>query len=403
MTLLENIKRKRDRKMMAAYWHKDGLDVYSFTDEKPVRFASGAPESLQPIKRGFGIKVLVVGRDRLMHIRKRYPPAPKEKLTKAVALEIGEIFPLSKPAFYCRIFRSVSNYVELDIWAWESDAYEKLREIFPFSHVVPEDVLFTAEEPEVGIFQRRDLVHMLAHAKSGYLDSASVPLAAFDDAQVSRFLFNLVQVGQEIKKIRIYGLQPFRIKEPPGIMLVRSEETIYPPCMAGLAHCDLKEFRIRGDYRFVPRSTLVLRIGLYLILGYGLLLFLTMKNYDQAATDIRQRIAALDKKAVALDASRPSVDYTDVSREINEKLQKGQQPLGILNMLAQTLPEGSFINRMVLTENLLELSLSSKEPLTVIKLLGNGKTVKKVAVKGAPSRDGATGRFNFAVTMELSR
>lgn len=393
------------KKMMAAYWHKDGLDIYSYAGEKPVRFASGTLESLQPINRGFGRRVLIVGRERLMHLRKRYPPAPKDKLAKAVGLEIEEIFPLSRPNFYCRIFRSISNYVELDIWAWETDFYERLEELFPFSYVIPEDVLFAADETEIMIFQYGDFVHMLAHAKDRFLDSVTIPLAGFDDGQFSRFLFNLSQVGEEIKRIIIYGLPQFHLKGGPGPELVRVEEMLYPACMEGMAQMDLREFKVKSEYLFIPppQPALVMRICLYLVLGYGLMLFLTMKNYDQVSTETRQRIAAMDKKAIALAASQPTFDYSDVVQEVNARLQKSHVPLKIINMLAQKLPEGSFINRIMLTDNNLELLTVSKDPLTVVNALSGGENVKKVMIKGMPSRDRGTGLYTFVAILELTK
>jgi len=389
------------KKIMAAYWHKDGLDIYSYAGQVPFQYASGTLESIEPIKRGWGIKALIVGKDRLMHVRKRYPPAPLEKLTKAVALEIGEIFPISQPAFYCRIFKSISNYVELDIWAWETDAYEKLKAVFPFSHVIPEDVLFTASEPEVRIFQQRDLIHMVAHTRGGFLDSASVPLADFDYEQINRFLLNLSQTGEEIKKISIYGLRQIQIKNIPGLQMVRNEEKTYPPCVATMAQIDLREFKIRGEQSFLSHLPLAMRLCLYLAAGYAFMLFLTVTNYDRAATEIRQKIAAMDKTTTGLEAAKPAMDYSDVVQEINAKLQKSPAPVKIMNMLAQKLPEGSYINRIIFGENNLELNVASKNPLALVKALSSGDGVQKVTIKGTLSRDKRTGFYTCTVIMEL--
>ena len=396
----------RVKKKMAAYWHKEGLDIYSFQDETPIKFAAGALEDLKPMKRGRGAKILIVGRGQSMHLRKRYPPAPKEKLVKAVSLEIGELFPLAKPGFYCRVFKSLSNYVELDIWGWETDGYEKLKEIFPFSHVIPEDLLFTADEPEVRISQYGGMVNMIAHAQGRFLDSASTPLAAFDDGQVSRFLFSLRQTAEEVKRIRIYGLLQFQLRSFPGIELVCSEEKIYPPCMADVVHVDLKEFKIQSAYFSLPllQPVLVMRICLYLVLGYGLLLFITMYNYDQALTKTRKLIAGMDKKAVTQDATQPlAVDYTDVVKEVNDRIKKGPSPLKTMNMLAQKLPEGSFVSRIILSENNLELLVSSKDPLELVKALGSDEMVGKVKIKGSPNRDSGTGLYTFVIILELMK
>jgi hypothetical protein len=340
----------------------------------------------------------------LMHIRKRYPPATKEKLRKAVFLEIGGLFPFTKTEFYCRIFRTISNYSELDIWAWEGDSYDKIREIFPFDHVIPEDLLFTANEPELRIFQQRGIVHMVAQGKGGFLGGSSMPLAGFDDGQVRRFLAHLNQVGEEVKKIRIYGLPEIQTNELSGLALVRSDERSYPLCLEGIAQTDLGEFKIRGEHRFIQalQPVLVMRICLYLVLGYGLMLFLTVRNYDQASSKIRQEIAAMDKKSVVADTLRPEMDYSDVALEMNAKLKTNVMPIKIINMLAQKLPEGSFVNRIMLADSNLELFVSSKDPLEVVRSLSDSDLVKKAAIKGAPNKDQSTGLYTFAMALELA-
>jgi hypothetical protein len=170
-----------------------------------------------------------------------------------------------------------------------------------------------------------------------------------------------------------------------------------------MAQIRLGEFKIRGGYRSLPLPSplVVMRIGLYLVLGYGLMLFLTMNNHDQAMTDIRKRMADIDKKNVTLAASQSSVDYTDVVREVNARLQKGQGPLKTINMLAQHLPKESSVTRIMLTDNNLELQVTSKIPLAVVKALGGVETVKKATIKGAPYQDKKTGIYNFAVILEL--
>jgi len=401
--ILEDFKKKQ--KIVAAYWHRDGLEIYNFAEEQPIRHASGAPAELQPVRNILATKVLIVGREQTMHLRKRYPPAAEDKLKKAVAMEIEEIFPIVRPTFYCRVFKAISSYVEMDIWAWESEPYEKIREVFPFTHAVPEDLLFLSEQPEVRVFPQRGLVHMVAHARGVFLDGVSLPPAKFDEGQIRRFLFGLSQIGAEMEKITIYGLPGFQMKAPTGVNVVRLEERIYPLCLEGVPRLELKEFRIKGAYQFVPflQPALVARIFIYLTSGYALFLFLTMMNYDQAAKDIRQRIAAMDRKALALAASSSEPDYSDVLRELNGKLEKSLSPIGVFDMLAQKLPEGSFITRIAAAENHLDIFVSSRAPLTVIKELGNEQRIKKVIVKGSPVKDRATGFYNVSLTLELAK
>lgn len=388
--------------MMVAYWHKDGLDVYRYNGEKPVRYASGRLDELNPI-RAFGKKVLIVGRDLLLHTRKRYPPAPKEKLLKAVGVEIGDIFPLSKPAFHCRVFESFSTYTVLDIWAWESEPYSRLKAIFPFHHVVPEDIAYTSTVPEVSIFKYKGITNILAHSGAGFLAGASYPASSLDEKDVDRFLFSLGRHRAEIKRIKIYGALPFRLKEDPVLEISNVADGDHPPCLDSLGGLNLGDFKLKGDYRLWPKADLISRVLIYLILGYGLMLYLTLRNYDQAGGEMRQRLEAIERKIEAIDTGPKVKDYTATVDEINEKLGARPSPLKVMNLLARRLPAGSSVTRLVMNDNNVEVTVSSKDPLSVVKALGGAGEIKKAGLKGAPARDRASGSYNFVVTMELLR
>lgn len=387
---------------MVAYWHNDGLEIYRIADKKPVKYASGALDKLEPIKGGLGKKILIVSRELLLHTRKRYPPATEEKLFKAVALEVGDMFPLSAPAFHCRVFQSFNTYTVVDIWAWESEQYNRLKEIFPFNHVVPEDLAFASADHEVKVFQHGETTSMLAYADGTFLAGASYPASGFNREDVKRFLHSLDQSGAEIKKIKIYGSLPLTLNDMMEVSRVDGRD--YPPCLDEIENLALSRFKIKGDYyRLWEKKDIIFRIAVYLILGYALMLYLTLRNYDRTADEIRQKVAVMDREAARLSTGQKVEDYSAVIREVNVKLNATQSPLKVMNMLARRVPEGSSINKMVLNENNLEVTISSKDPISVIKALGDAKEIKKVSLKGAPVKDRATSTYNFSVIMELLR
>jgi len=388
--------------MRVAYWHKDGLEVYQYINKKLVKKASGSLDELKPIKGFFDKKVLIVGRELLLYTRKRYPPAPFEKLTLSVGLEIGNLFPIPKPAFHCRTHESSKAFTMLDIWAWESEQYDPLREIFPFDYVVPEDLLYFSDIPEVKLFRYRGITTFLAHSEDRFLGGASYPDLNINEKEIERFLSGLGKHRSYIQRIKVYGSIPFHTKETGMPVVSRVPETEYPPCFDYLHNVRLREFKKRGDYPLSSKIDFMLRVLIYLILGYGLILSFTVRNYDQVVGEIRKKINSIDVKMSNKGAGQPVTDYSEVVREVNEKLSKRQSPIRVMDLIASRLPPESFIIRMVMNENNLEVTASSKDPLSVVKALGHTEGIKSTRLKGAPVMDMVTRFYNFVIMMELS-
>jgi hypothetical protein len=385
-----------------AYWHKDGLEIYRIRDKGTVTCASGSLDKLEPLRGAFGRKILIVGRDLLLHVRKKYPPASKEKLAKAVGLEIGDIFPLSKPAFHCSVFETFSSYTVVDIWAWETDAYGRLREIFPFNYVVPEDVSFISEAPEVKIFQHEEMTSIVALSGDRFIAGASYPASRFEERDVEMFLLGLGRYGEGMKKITIYGSIPLQLKSDALPEVSRVADGEYPPFLDSIAVRNLGEFKVKGYHHLWAKRDLIFRVLIYLILGYGFMLYLTLRNYEHTVEEMRQRVAAAAKQITKVDEAPVVENFAVVSQEVNGILSKRQSPLRVLDLLAHKLPAGSFIKRLVLSESNLEIVLSSRQPLNVVKMLGSAPEIKKVVLKGAPMKDPATGFYSAVITAELS-
>jgi hypothetical protein len=385
-----------------AYWHKDGLEIYRIGDKGTVTCASGSLDKLEPLRGAFGRKILIVGRELLLHARKKYPPASKEKLVKAVGLEIGDIFPLSKPAFHCRVFESFPSYTVVDIWAWETDAYSQLREIFPFNYCVPEDVSFMSEAPEVKIFQRGERTSVVALSGDRFIAGASYPASRFEERDVEMFLLGLGQYGEGMKKITIYGSIPLQLKSAALPDVSRVADGKYPPCLDSIAVRKLGEFKVKEYHRLWAKRDLIFRVLIYLVLGYGFMLYLTVNNYDRTMGEMRQRVAAMEKQITKMDDAPVVENFAVVSQEVNGILSRRQSPLKVMDLLARKLPNGSFVKRLVLSENNLEIVLSSREPLNCVKMLGSAPEIKKVVLKGAPMKDPVTGFYSVVISAELS-
>ena len=136
------------------------------------------------------------------------------------------------------------------------------------------------------------------------------------------------------------------------------------------------------------------------MLGYTIFLYLTLRNYDSAIIDINKKISAFNN--ISKEERSSGEDYADVFSEVSKKLAARSAPLKVINELAQILPPGTFVNRMVLNENHLEISVASKEPLAVFKKMGNAPGITKISIKGPPVKNRATSFYEFNMSIELS-
>ncbi|SEM73515.1 Tfp pilus assembly protein PilN [Syntrophus gentianae] len=390
--------------LTVGYWHKNGLELYRYVQGKPARIAGGPLENLKPLRGILQKNVLVVGRDRLLHVRKRYPPAPKEKLLKAVHIELGELFPFSQPSCYCRIYASFAAYTELDIWAWESEPYPLLRKVLPFSYVIPEDAAFFSSTNEVFLWTCEGVTHCLAVAERRFLSAVSNPADSFGEEDLERFLNSMDPYGVEINRMRIYGALPFSLKAKPTLYAESGADRGYPPCLDNIPVMALREFRVRGEMRIPAYPGLLFRIAIYGILGYGLVLYLTMKNHEQSISDLRQISRQIDQRILLTESRQGllAIDYTAIKKELNDKLIARPSPVSVLDMLARTLPKGSYISNVQLNEKNLDVWILSREPLAALKALAEQRGIRNIQLKGPLNMEGKTGEYSFNVTIEIS-
>lgn len=386
--------------MLAGYWHKEGFEIYRSKEGRSEKLASGEPERMKPV-RALGKKVLIVGRDLLLHTRKRFPPASEADIRKAVRMEAGELFPLRNPAHCISIFERTETYTTVDIWAWDASAEEKLRRIFPYTHILPEDLVFTSDEPEIIAVCGRESSCLIAYGKNGFLGGST-----FRGDLGGRHIEVLVKgIGRhagEIKRVRLFGAAavPRDLQGGP-FEVVRSGTKEHPVSLDFLPRLQLKPFRVRAERETaLPYLGLAARAVLSLLLAYGLFLFFSGRNYDAAAREVKEKINRLAAGMIVQGTGQTNEGDADALAEVKEKRKAGTSPLRVMDMLAARLPGQSVVSRMLLNENLMELTLTTKDPVALIKALGAAEGVKAVKLKGAPARD-PKGIYTCALTVEL--
>lgn len=383
--------------MHAAYRHKNGLDIYRLGRKGIEKVASGPIEGMKPVNP-FGKKALIVGREMLIHVRKRYPAMAEKDIEKAIEMEIDELFPVSQPSFCFRIFEKTKMYLLVDIWAWDGYEAEKIKRIFGFTHVIPEDLALVTDGAEIVAYGFRDMLHLTAFSQGRFLGSSSFAgTAGGDDLEL--FMRSLGGYKENLRKLRLCGKSVSGLRIP-GMELIR-EDKDYPPCLDNIRNLNIGKFRVRESGRPPFGIETLLRITIYLMLGYALSLFLSLGSYEESLKAIHKKLEELPEKTTAFVSVAADSDYSAVSSELKERLGKTVSPLDVMEAFAAALPEKSFVTRMVVNEKKVEASMTSKEPLAVIEALGRARGVKNVRLRGAPVKDMQTGNYNFTMEVEM--
>ncbi len=393
--------------ILAAYWQGGDIEIYKLSRDTCEKLTGRSLHELKPV-RTFGKKVLIVGRNSLFHTRKRYPPATREDIKKAVQMEIEDIFPLKNPYHYAKIFRSAETYTLVDIWAWEFADYKDIRQRFPFTHLIPEEVMFVSGKLEITVFRDRDITTMLAHAKDGFIGVASCR-GAVTSAWFQVFLKSIRRhTGEAVEGINLYKQDIRDAGEDIDLqgltgMAARIGDVKHPACLDQVKKLNLNEFRVLSENVYSIKFDLILRAVMYVLLAYSLSLYLTARNYRLVSEKNKKDIFALSKEAQLIQVSKKEADDGGIDSEVDRKLMDRTQPLAMMEMLAKYLPAGSVVTRILLDEKSLELSMTSKNPLDVITALGKAECVKTVKLKGSPYRDPAMGYYNFLLLVEMLR
>ncbi len=393
----------------ALYWGEGGVELYDVKNDGLRRLFSGAIDALEPSgKRPMPAwpvrRVLIVGRSNFIRLRKKYPPGKPDQLSRAVAVEAPELFPLAAPVLHCRIAETYPTHVLLDIWAWEREPLDRLKAAFPFRYAVPEDLAFLAFPPMIHIYGSGSMTHLVACGGGRFFDAFSCQGADFSAGDVEKFRVGLGAHSGLMQETRIYGEDLLKGSERAGLHAkeMPGRDCPLPLAVMAASAFNFKSFRsAQGAPPFMNRAVLQ-RLALYGAAAYGLGLFLTLGSYDRALQESQVLSKTLDREIARID-SPGSGDRGDPEafQEYREKLKADMSPLRVLDILASDLPEGSYLKSLSIHEGSVETVVLSRDPLMVIKRLGGSGKIGRVSLKGSPARDSATGAYSCALLLEM--
>jgi len=390
-------------KWQAAYWGEKGVDIYQMVGEKNAHLLySGLLDQLKLIKGGMQRRILIIGKSNFIRLRKRYPPVKMDKILRALEMEAPSLFPITNCSFHCRIVETYTTHVILDIWAWEREPLERLRASFAFRYVIPEDLTFLSSPSGIYIYPSGSMIHVIACGEERFIDSASYPAADFSKVDLERFITGLADRVSLIKEIRLYGKDSVDVAPPLMPHVKRLQRIDYPPFLEEVDGISKKSFRLKTEISplFLNRTRL-LRFALYTVLAYGLMLFLTIKHYDKALMDLKNNSMLIEKEINLLENGGTSREYSETIKDFEARMKETISPVKVLDVLAAELPEESYLKSLVLSNGIVEVTVSARDPLLVIKQLGSSERIGKVSLKGSPMKETSTGIYNCVLLLEI--
>jgi len=396
--------------MLVAYAGKDSLQIFKISKEVIQKIGSGSVDKVKPI-RSLGKKVLIVGRDAHLHLRKRYPPVAAGDLKKIIALEIGDLFPLKNPAHSFRVFEGTASHTLVDIWAWESAFTERIAaSVFPFTHIIPEDAAFISQRPEISIETNGGNTYIVASSPDGFSGSTLIKGTAKPE-HVEIFLKGLGRYGETFKTLVFSGVTDAKavadLKTLPLEVIAKQRE--YPACIDSVTSAKLADFALEGS-GLADIIPVAMRGIIYLLIGIAVSFVVTGWNYNASVVEINKKINKLSGDMAALASGPKKEDRQDIVEELKKKLAEGASPLTVLDMIAGILPERSNVIRIVLGDKNLEITMQAEDPLNLIKEMGKSDMVKSLKLRGSPTKeptsnrapqDQSRGRYTFTVMVEL--
>ena len=391
--------------MLAALYHGEGIEIYRIKKDAVETVSSGPASELKPIRER-GNKVLILGKEVFFYTRKKYPALSNKNLGNAVRIDVGDIFPLKEPAYTFKVWERTETYLLVDVWAWPRSVEREVARCFPYTHVIPEDMAFLSQRPELTLFRGQNgITHAVAHDSEGFVGSLSFADRTLGEQQLNLFLKNLKKRVSEIAQINVYDQGALDVAEKLKAELgaaVRIVDTVgWPASIEAVRGIQLKGYGAGLNEDYIARLALPLRIGLYMALGYALMLYVTDRNYTSSLGEMESRIERLSNDTKAVATTAKGRDEADNAKKIAEKVKGSRTPLAAMDVMARYLPEDAYVTRMVVGETGIDLSFSAKEPLKVIKSLSGAEPIKTIKLQGSPLKDGLTGRYNFVLQLEM--
>lgn len=331
----------------------------------------------------------VISYKNLVFIKKNYPKTVKKHLKLVIKEEIESLFPEDNYSFFYQIVNETDTQIEICIWTYESKIREELITA-GCSYIIPEPLIFSFEEPTVLIYQTFDF-HVFVYSVKGKILNF---LASKGLSKENLTLF-LRGIG-EFNSIRWIAYTQENIKDffDENIHVEQRTLSDYPLFLDFIREQGLRDFRVKRFNLEKIEPYFFIRILIYMILALSLSLYISNKTYDEKINEIERKLNQLRS---GIGGSSEML----IINKINEVRQKKQNISYIINSLSNLLPHGSFIRRISISEDSMDIFISTNEPLIVLNNFNFEHCFTSVKLASPINKE--DGKFNMELKIGLDK
>lgn len=387
--------------------------VYYFSDEKALYevFKNNltAVKELPVRNPLFYLKkrILILGKEYFFHIKKKYPPLKEKEIVKALSFDIEDAVPITNPQYVFRISERKETYCEVDLFAWQSDTVSEIREKFPYTHIIPEDLIFYSPEPAIFVLPKNQRIYLVATSKEGFIASHII---SPQPEEFNLFLKALGRYADSLKRIVCYGLEREEVYRflpehfRPYLVIKKSLQEDLP---LFLQKIKLRDFKLKKPLETDRILLTSARVFIYILIAIFLNLYFTYHSYNSAIQDTRKKINQFDTELKSFEEisrkqTSRALELRQLKQELTKKLDEGVTDLfSILDGIAGCLPDESYITTFELKEKNLSMYVYTKDVFEVMEKLRKLQFVKSVKLASPPSHDKAKKTYSFRVEVTL--
>lgn len=335
----------------------------------------------------FSSKIAIISDKHLLFLKKTFPKSARKYLSTLVREEVEHTFQGENFCYYYQIIEERDGDIEVNIWLYNSEIRDYLLEkglIFQ----IPEPLLYIQEQPTLIILLKKDyVISLYTKNKKVYYFHFAKNLTIED---FSLFFKNLPK-GEEFKCL-VYAQDDRELEElllKFNLQFDKQKVSSTPLFLNYIHNLKLKGFLQKTSDIQGLNYTILLRIPIYVIIALSLNLYVSNKLYEKKNLDLEEEM----KRFIKVDAK----DDKNLVKVLEDMRAKKQDPFYVLEKLTTYLFQGTYIKRINLTEEYLELSLSTPDPWVAINNLHFEPCFKNLQLTSSIQREDKNYKFDLKI------